>query len=72
MIGVTTEQAIQHANALRRICAATEIASNSEATAWVTMSSGLASSHETPICPKLCERPTKPFTLRNSVAAIEW
>jgi diguanylate cyclase (GGDEF)-like protein len=53
MIGVTTEQAIQHANALRRICAATEIASNSGATAWVTVSIGLASSHENTNLPEI-------------------
>jgi len=46
MVGVTTEQAIQHADALRRICAATEIAGNSGASTRVTVSIGLASSRE--------------------------
>jgi len=42
MINVTTEQAVHHANALRRICAATEISSD-EACAHVTVSIGISS-----------------------------
>lgn len=43
MIDVTTEQAVQHANALRRICAEKEISSK-DAIAKVTISIGVASS----------------------------
>jgi diguanylate cyclase (GGDEF)-like protein len=46
MIGVTTEQAIHRANELRRICAATKIASSSGAIASVTISIGLAISND--------------------------
>jgi diguanylate cyclase (GGDEF)-like protein len=42
MIDVTIEQAIQQANALRRICAAVEI-SNNDATTRVTVSIGISS-----------------------------
>jgi len=43
MIGISTEQAVQHANALRRACAATEVASQG-VSAYVTVSIGVASS----------------------------
>jgi diguanylate cyclase (GGDEF)-like protein len=46
MIGVTTEQAIHQANALRRICAATEISRSGGASASVTVSIGLAISND--------------------------
>jgi diguanylate cyclase (GGDEF)-like protein len=53
MIGVTAEQAIQHANALRRICAATEISSESGVSASITVSIGLASSSAGTNLPKM-------------------
>jgi diguanylate cyclase (GGDEF)-like protein len=53
MIGVATEQAIQHANTLRRICAATEIARGRESSARVTVSIGLASARETTNLPEI-------------------
>lgn len=53
MIGVTTEQALQHANTLRRICAATEIARNKRTSARVTVSIGLASARENTNLPEI-------------------
>lgn len=53
MIGVTIEQAIQHANALRRICAATQILGSGGTSARVTVSIGLASSHENTTLPEI-------------------
>ena len=46
MIDVTTEQAIQHANALRRICAAKTIPMSGGEVASVTLSIGLATSND--------------------------
>jgi diguanylate cyclase (GGDEF)-like protein len=46
MIGVTGEQAMKHANALRRACAATEV-SGEGVSAHVTISIGLAASQST-------------------------
>jgi diguanylate cyclase (GGDEF)-like protein len=46
MVGVSVEQAMKHANALRRACAATEIF-NGEITAYVTISIGLSVSPDT-------------------------
>jgi diguanylate cyclase (GGDEF)-like protein len=46
MIDVTTEQAVQHANALRRICAAKKISMSGGAFASVTLSIGLATSND--------------------------
>jgi diguanylate cyclase (GGDEF)-like protein len=46
MVGVTAEQAMEHANALRRACAATEI-SDGGVSAHVTISIGLAISQGT-------------------------
>jgi diguanylate cyclase (GGDEF)-like protein len=46
MLGVTVEQAMEHANALRRACAAAEILHQS-ASAHVTISIGLTVSHDT-------------------------
>jgi diguanylate cyclase (GGDEF)-like protein len=48
MIGITAEQAIEHANELRRICATTETLSDDGTRISVTMSIGLASSHQRP------------------------
>lgn len=53
MIGVTVEQAVQRANALRRICAATEISQENGASARVTVSIGLASSHQEADLPEM-------------------
>jgi diguanylate cyclase (GGDEF)-like protein len=46
MIDVTTEQAVQHANALRRIFAAKKISISGDAFASVTLSIGLATSND--------------------------
>jgi diguanylate cyclase (GGDEF)-like protein len=46
MVDVSTEQAIQRANALRQICAATKIITERGASASVTISIGLAASAE--------------------------
>jgi diguanylate cyclase (GGDEF)-like protein len=46
MIGLTAEQAVQRANALRRICAAKEITQEGVGSARVTVSIGLASARE--------------------------
>jgi diguanylate cyclase (GGDEF)-like protein len=46
MIDVTTEQAVQHANALRRICAAKKISMSGGVFASVTLSIGLATSSD--------------------------
>jgi diguanylate cyclase (GGDEF)-like protein len=46
MVDVSTEQAIQRANALRQICAATKIITDLGASASVTISIGLAASAE--------------------------
>jgi diguanylate cyclase (GGDEF)-like protein len=46
MIDVTTEQAVQYANALRRICAAKKISMSGGAFASVTLSIGLATSSD--------------------------
>ena len=46
MVDVSTEQAIQRANALRQICAATKIIAERGASASVTISIGLAASAE--------------------------
>jgi diguanylate cyclase (GGDEF)-like protein len=48
MVGVTTEQAIQQANELRRICAATTIVSDEGSSANITISIGLAAADEKP------------------------
>jgi diguanylate cyclase (GGDEF)-like protein len=53
MIGVTVEQAVQRANALRRICAATEISHKDGASAKVTVSIGLASSRQEANLPEM-------------------
>lgn len=53
MIGVTTEQAIQQANALRRICAATKISNSGGAFASVTISIGLAISNDPTTLPTM-------------------
>jgi diguanylate cyclase (GGDEF)-like protein len=53
MIGVTVEQAVQRANALRRICAATEISHKDGASAKVTVSIGLASSGQEADLPEM-------------------
>jgi diguanylate cyclase (GGDEF)-like protein len=53
MIGVTAEHAIQQANALRRICAATEISSEGGVSASITVSIGLASSSDKTNLPKI-------------------
>ena len=53
MVGVTTEQAIQHANTLRRICAATRISGSDGAFASVTLSIGLATSNDSTTLPDI-------------------
>jgi diguanylate cyclase (GGDEF)-like protein len=53
MIGVTTEQAIQHANTLRRICAATKIVRTKVSSARVTVSIGLASAGQNTNLPEI-------------------
>jgi diguanylate cyclase (GGDEF)-like protein len=53
MIGVTTEQAQQHANTLRRICAATKIVRTKASSARVTVSIGLASARENTDLPEI-------------------
>ena len=53
MVGVTSEQAIQRANALRQICAATEIPGAGGASASVTISIGLATSVDRTSLPTL-------------------
>jgi diguanylate cyclase (GGDEF)-like protein len=53
MIDVTAEQAIQYANQLRRICAATEILNDDGSRASVTVSIGLASSRLDPNLPDM-------------------
>jgi diguanylate cyclase (GGDEF)-like protein len=53
MIGVTAEQAIRHAEELRRICASKEILSDDGARASVTVSIGLASSRQNSYLPDL-------------------
>ncbi len=53
MIDVTAEQAIQYANQLRRICAATEILNDDGSRASVTVSIGLASSRQNPNLPDI-------------------
>lgn len=46
MTNVTSEQAVRHANALRRVCAAKRITSSGGAHASVTLSIGLAASND--------------------------
>lgn len=53
MIGLTPEQAVQRANALRRICAAKEIYHEGGGSARVTVSIGLASSSREPNLPDM-------------------
>ncbi len=53
MVGVTTEQAVQRANALRRICAATRISVPDGTFASVTLSIGMATSNDSTTLPDI-------------------
>jgi diguanylate cyclase (GGDEF)-like protein len=53
IIGLTAEQAVQRANALRRICAAKEITQEGVGSARVTVSIGLASASQDPNLPEM-------------------
>jgi diguanylate cyclase (GGDEF)-like protein len=53
IIGLTAEQAVQRANALRRICAAKEITQEGVGSARVTVSIGLASASQDPNLPDM-------------------
>ena len=53
MIGVTSEQAVQHANTLRRICAGTRISIPDGTFASVTLSIGMATSNNSTTLPDI-------------------
>jgi diguanylate cyclase (GGDEF)-like protein len=63
MIGVTTEQAIQQANELRRICAATRIREGASGSASVTVSIGLAASSNRTSLPNMMRAADKALYL---------
>jgi len=76
MIGVTIEQAVQHANALRAICAATKVLGSGGSSARVTVSIGLASSQENIDLPEIMRAADRALYTakhggRNRVARIE-
>jgi diguanylate cyclase (GGDEF)-like protein len=55
MVNVSTEQAIQRANALRQICAATKVSTELGTSASVTISIGLAASDEKSSLPAMMQ-----------------
>jgi diguanylate cyclase (GGDEF)-like protein len=70
MIDVTIEQAVQHANALRRIFAAKKISISGDAFASVTLSIGLATSNDPTTLLDIMRTADQAFIWPNVAAAI--